>query len=104
MRVITLNLNGIRSATSKGVWEWLSAQDADIICLQEVRAQEHQLPDLEKVGLGEYHAHWNAAQRPGYSGVGILSKLEPMGITRGFQSAEFAAKVARFAPISPAGA
>jgi exodeoxyribonuclease III len=89
VRVITLNLNGIRSATTKGVWAWLSAQDADIICLQEVRALEHQLPDLETFGLRGYHAHWNAAERPGYSGVGILSRLEPRAITRGFQSEEF---------------
>jgi exodeoxyribonuclease III len=89
MRVITLNLNGIRSATTKGLWEWLSTQDADIICLQEVRAQEHQLPDLEPLGLNTYHAHWNPAERPGYSGVGILSKLEPNTVTRGFGSSEF---------------
>jgi exodeoxyribonuclease III len=89
VRVITLNLNGIRSATLKGVWEWLVTQDADIVLLQEVRALAHQLPNLETLGLGAYHAHWNAAERAGYSGVGILSKLEPRAITTGFGSAEF---------------
>jgi exodeoxyribonuclease III len=89
VRVITLNLNGIRSATTKGVWEWLVAQDADIILFQEVRALPHQLPNLEALGLGAYHAHWNAAERAGYSGVGILSKEKPQAITTGFESAEF---------------
>ncbi len=89
MRVITLNLNGIRSATTKGVWDWLQTQDADVICLQEVRAQAHQLPDLEALGLSGYHAHWNAAERPGYSGVGLLSKREPVSVSSGFGSEEF---------------
>ncbi len=92
MRVITLNLNGIRSAISKGVTTWLAAQDADIILLQEVRATHAQIPDLEPLGLGAYHAYWFAAEKAGYSGVGILSKLEPKSVTRGFGSAEFDAE------------
>ena len=92
MRVITLNLNGIRSAISKGVTTWLAAQDADIILLQEVRATLAQIPDLETLGLGAYHAHWFAAEKAGYSGVGILSKLEPRSVTRGFGNAEFDAE------------
>lgn len=89
MRVITLNLNGIRSAVSKGVTVWLAAQNADIILLQEVRATPNQIPDLETLGLSGYHAHWFAAEKAGYSGVGILSKLEPKLVTKGFGHAEF---------------
>ena len=89
MRVITLNLNGIRSAVSKGVTTWLAAQNADIILLQEVRATPVQIPNLETLGLSGYHAHWFAAEKAGYSGVGILSKLEPRSVTRGFGNAEF---------------
>jgi exodeoxyribonuclease III len=89
VRVITLNLNGIRSAISRGVTTWLVAQKADIILLQEVRATQMQIPDLEMLGLGEYHAHWFAAEKAGYSGVGILSKLEPRSVMRGFGSTEF---------------
>jgi exodeoxyribonuclease III len=90
VRVITLNLNGIRSAAQKGVFAWLASQNADLILFQEVRAQAHQLPKLE--GFEHYHAFWNAAERPGYSGVGALSKLEPKGVTLGMGSNEFDAE------------
>ncbi len=90
MKVITLNVNGIRSATQKGLLEWLATENADLILLQEVRALEHQLPALTL--LPDYKAHWFAASKPGYSGVGILSKLEPKAIHMGFGSEEFDAE------------
>jgi exodeoxyribonuclease III len=86
MLVMTLNLNGIRSAHTKGTFAWLERQNADIILLQEVRALEHQLPDL---GLLGYRAFWNPAQKAGYSGVGILSKVAPKRVTAGINSSEF---------------
>jgi exodeoxyribonuclease III len=86
MKIITLNLNGIRSAHSKGAFDWLREQNAEIILLQEVRALEHQLPDLRLPG---YHAFWNPAEKPGYSGVGVLSKLEPKKVIKGIGSSEF---------------
>ncbi len=90
MKVITLNVNGIRSATKKGLLEWLALQNADIILLQEVRALESQLPVL--TGLEAYRAYWFAAKKPGYSGVGVLSKLEPKSVQYGFGSEEFDAE------------
>ncbi len=90
MKVITLNVNGIRSATQKGLLEWLVQENADIILLQEVRALEHQLPAL--LGLEQYQAFWFAAQKPGYSGVGILSKFKPKAVQYGFGSQEFDAE------------
>jgi exodeoxyribonuclease III len=86
MKIITLNLNGIRSAHSKGAFDWLREQNAEIILLQEVRALEHQLPDLQLPG---YHVFWNLAEKPGYSGVGVLSKLEPKKVVKGIGSSEF---------------
>jgi exodeoxyribonuclease III len=86
MKIITLNLNGIRSAHSKGAFDWLRQQNAEIILLQEVRALEHQLPDLQLEG---YHAFWNPAEKPGYSGVGVLSRLEPKKVIKGIGSSEF---------------
>jgi exodeoxyribonuclease III len=83
---MTFNLNGIRSAHSKGAFAWLAEQQPDIILLQEVRALKHQLPDL---GLKDYKAFWNPATKPGYSGVGILTKLEPKNVTVGINSSEF---------------
>jgi exodeoxyribonuclease III len=90
MKVITLNVNGIRSATQKGLLEWLILENPDIILLQEVRALEHQLPAL--IGLEAYQAFWFAAQKPGYSGVGILSKFKPNTVQYGFGSEEFDAE------------
>ncbi len=90
MKVITLNVNGIRSAAQKGLLEWLTTQNADLILLQEVRALEHQLPVF--MGLEDYHAHWFAAQKPGYSGVGVLSKHQPKAVQMGFGSEEFDAE------------
>jgi exodeoxyribonuclease III len=83
---MTFNLNGIRSAHSKGAFAWLAEQQPEIILLQEVRALEHQLPDL---GLKDYHAFWNPALKAGYSGVGILTKLEPKSVSFGIDSSEF---------------
>lgn len=86
MRVITMNLNGIRSATSKGVLDWIKTQDADVILFQEVRAQQHHLPEVLLEG---YHAHWNLAEKPGYSGVGVLTRLEPKRVVYGMGKPEF---------------
>src|SRR4030095_6588923 len=85
MRILTLNLNGIRSATAKGVVSWLAASDADVVCLQEVRAFPEQAPpEWGKLG---YHAEWYPAERPGYSGVALLSKNKPKRVKRGMDSA-----------------
>jgi exodeoxyribonuclease III len=90
MKVITYNVNGIRSATQKGLIEWLAQQNADIVLLQEVRALEHQLPDL--TSLEGYSSYWFAAEKPGYSGVGILCKTKPKKVQYGFGSKEFDAE------------
>jgi exodeoxyribonuclease III len=57
MKIISYNVNGIRSAISKGFWEWLGEQNPDIICLQEVKAMETDVPLLELKALG-YHHEW----------------------------------------------
>ncbi len=85
MRVLTLNLNGLRSASNKGVTEYLAASQADVICLQEVRALPEQIP--EKWHSLGYHAEWYPAAKPGYSGVAVLSKAKPKRVKRGINSA-----------------
>ena len=75
-RVISLNVNGIRAAAKKQFFEWLAMQQADVVCLQEVRAQTSQLKDPCYFPDG-YHCHYQVAQRPGYSGVAIYTKREP---------------------------
>nr|HPR08087.1 exodeoxyribonuclease III [Denitromonas sp.] len=70
LRVITINLNGIRSAERKGFFAWMSNQNADIVCLQELKAQR---PDLSEEMLAPpgYHGFFHCADKRGYSGVGI---------------------------------
>jgi exodeoxyribonuclease-3 len=88
VRVLTLNLNGIRSAASKGAFEWLRAQDADVVCLQETKAQEPQLAGHD-VDLPGYHRYFFDAERPGYSGVALYARRRPDAVIRGFGVAEF---------------
>jgi exodeoxyribonuclease III len=84
MRLTTLNLNGIRSATSKGVVDWLQTHQADILCLQEVRALPEHVPEIWKTL--EHYSHYHPAQKLGYSGVALLSKTKPKKVTIGFGS------------------
>ena len=76
MKIITLNLNGIRSASRKGFFDWLPRQKADFICLQELKAHEVDLDDQMKSPKG-YFGNFSYANKKGYSGVGIYSKEKP---------------------------
>ncbi len=91
LRIITLNLNGIRSAVSKGLLEWLSLQKADVVCMQEVKAQ---LPDLAATTLNHhpYTDHFSCAEKKGYSGVGIYCRKPADCVIKGFGSREFDAE------------
>ncbi len=82
MRIISINLNGIRAACKKGFLEWLATQDADVVCAQETRVQDHQLTEemLSPAGL---HAEWFHAQKAGYSGTAIFSRRKPDKVIRG---------------------
>ncbi len=73
MRVITANLNGIRSATSKGFFDWMLSQNADYICVQELKAQQADMRD-EMLSPNGYVGYFHYAEKKGYSGVGIYSK------------------------------
>ncbi len=82
LRVITCNLNGIRAAARKGFFRWMEAQDPDVVCLQETKAQEHQLPP-EALDLTRYTSAFVDAQKKGYSGVAIYAKQPPRTVVRG---------------------
>lgn len=88
LRVISLNANGIRAAARKGVFEWLQKQDADVVCIQETKAQAHQLTD-ECFAPAGYHCFYEDAVKKGYSGVAIYTRQKPDKIIRGFGVAEF---------------
>ena len=76
MKIISLNLNGIRSAKNKGVYEWLKLQQADVICLQELKAQAADMHD-DMLAMEGYYGNFHYAEKKGYSGVGIYSKTKP---------------------------
>ena len=76
MRVVSLNVNGLRSAASKGFTAWMRRQKPDIVCLQEIKAQEADLPRALLAPRG-LHAFFHPAEKRGYSGVAIYAKREP---------------------------
>ena len=82
MKLISYNVNGIRAAIKKGFVEWMESTKADIICLQETKANKEQveLSEIEELG---YQSYWFSAQKKGYSGVAIITKLEPVHIEYG---------------------
>lgn len=82
MRIITINLNGIRSAARKGFFNWLQHQNADVICMQEIKAQADQLIDPVFYPKG-YHAYFHFAHKKGYSGAGIYTKHKPKQVLTG---------------------
>ncbi len=81
-RIISLNANGIRAAARKGFFDWLAAQNADVVCIQETKAQEHQLVDDVFRPAG-FHSYYEDAEKKGYSGVAIYSRHKPDKVVRG---------------------
>ncbi len=81
-KIITYNLNGIRSAANKGFVEWLRNCGADVVCLQETKAQPDQIPIMEIAGAG-YETYCFSAQKKGYSGVALLCRQKPDHIEKG---------------------
>jgi exodeoxyribonuclease III len=95
MRILSLNVNGLRSAASKGLFDWLPGQNADVICLQEVRMQADQrqaLANLGQFALPGYVSQFCDATAKGYSGVAIYSKAAPSAWQHGIGVAEFDAE------------
>jgi exodeoxyribonuclease III len=87
MKIITLNLNGIRSAARKGVFQWLARSRADVVCVQELKAQERDLDDLMRAPRG-FRGYFHCAEKKGYSGVGIYCRREPDRVACGVGDAE----------------
>lgn len=79
MRVVSANVNGIRAAARKGFFEWLAGVKADVVCLQEVRAQSEQLVDPIYYPKG-YHHYYVEAEKKGYSGVALYSREKPLRV------------------------
>lgn len=88
MRIVTLNVNGVRSAARKGLFEWLKHQRADVVCLQETKAQEDQLTDPVFRPDG-HHSFYFDAKKKGYAGTALYARTEPEDVITGFGVPEF---------------
>src|SRR3954464_10044235 len=82
LRIISYNVNGIRSAINKGFIEWLKTDPADVICLQETKASKDNVEHALITELG-YHDYWYSAQKKGYSGVAVFTKIQPTNVVYG---------------------
>ncbi len=90
-KLTSLNLNGIRSATTKGVEAWLEQHAPDCICVQEVKAQAADVAGKFEV-LAGMKGHFQFAEKKGYSGVGVYTRHEPSDVVAGFDGGEFDAE------------
>ena len=88
MRIISLNANGIRAAARKGFFDWLAQQDADLVCIQETKAQTHQLTDAQ-FWPEDYYCYYCDAEKKGYSGTALYTRREPEVVTRRLGFDEF---------------
>jgi exodeoxyribonuclease III len=88
MKILTYNVNGIRSAASKGLFDFLKTENPDVVCLQEIKAEKDQA-DLAAIEALGYHHHWFSAQKKGYSGVAIFSKQKPLHVEYGCGHKDF---------------
>jgi exodeoxyribonuclease-3 len=90
-KIISANLNGIRSAAKKGFFEWLAKESADFVCVQELKAQAADMTSDFLTPHG-YHGHFHYAEKKGYSGAGVYSRSKPDAVHIGFGSPEFDAE------------
>ncbi|HEX9179892.1 MAG TPA: exodeoxyribonuclease III [Burkholderiales bacterium] len=91
LRVITLNLNGVRSASAKGFFPWLARQRADLVCVQELKAQAADMTRQMLAPRG-FHGYFHYAEKRGYSGVGLYAKRQPDVIVEGLGIADIDAE------------
>ena len=77
MHILIWNVNGLRALLRKRAWDWVADQGPDVICLQEIKARPDQLAPEQLAQFDGYHAQWNPAERPGYSGVLSLTRRPP---------------------------
>ena len=83
IRILSWNINGLRAVHKKGFLDWFKKDEPDILCLQETKAQEEQLPD-EVRNVDGYHSYFSSAVKKGYSGVAIYTKEKPVSVKKGF--------------------
>ena len=88
MKILSWNVNGLRAAHRKGFLDWFLDEKPDVLCIQEMRAMEEQLP-LDLIEVEGYNAYFCSAERKGYSGVALYTKIQPQEVRRGFGIEKF---------------
>jgi len=88
MKLLSWNVNGIRAVSKKNFFPWFEGQGADVICLQETKARPDQL-DERQLHPQNYHSYFSSAKKPGYSGVAIYAKKEPLDVRYGIDIPQF---------------
>lgn len=88
IKIVSWNVNGLRAINKKGFKDFIRQNDFDIVCLQEIKIKEEQIPD-DLLNMEGYFSHFSSAVRPGYSGVAIYSKIKPLGWGKSFGEARF---------------
>ncbi len=83
MKLVSWNVNGLRAVITKGFEEFFKEINADIFCIQETKMQEEQIDDKIKEIFKEYNCYWNSAEKKGYSGTAVFSKVKPTNVTYG---------------------
>ncbi len=96
MRIISYNVNGIRSAVKKGFVDWLKSDPADIVCLQEIKANQEDVP-IAEINAAGYEVFSFSAQKKGYSGVGILTRIKPVNVIcgNGVEQSDYEGRIIR---------
>src|SRR5690606_7042671 len=90
MKIITYNVNGIRAAMRKDWLSWLKSENPDVVCLQEIKASPDQIPlELAMIESLGYEHYWYPAQKKGYSGTAILTKVSPKNIVYGCGESDY---------------
>ena len=88
MKLVSWNVNGLRAVITKGFKEFFKEINADIFCIQETKMQEEQIDDKIKEIFKEYNCYWNSAEKKGYSGTAVFSKVKPINVTYGIEIEE----------------
>lgn len=88
MKLVSWNVNGLRAVITKGFEEFFKEINADIFCIQETKMQEEQIDDKIKEIFKEYNCYWNSAEKKGYSGTAVFSKVKPINVTYGIEIEE----------------
>ena len=88
MKLISWNVNGLRAVITKGFKDFLDIANADIFCIQETKMQEYQIGKEIEDMLEGYNCYWNSAEKKGYSGTAVFSKIKPLNVTYGINMQE----------------